>query len=252
MLGQWTEDGGTIIATAESSLYEPSGNRRKDFALSDLLGISWNGSFTDYPAGVSFFDVVSEEHPQTAQGLSQTRMLPMAGYAPDFDPHGSARILAYWREPMEGRYAPPKGRSLPAAVIRDAGSGRAVYFSGNIDEAFGKYGIPDYRTLFSELIKAYSPQPVITNAPSETVEAVLRYQRDYKRHLLHLINFTGSMRRPVAGIIPQQNVKITLRIPGINSVTALKTGEKLPLKQNGDQSVCILPELKDYEVLIIQ
>ncbi len=252
MLGQWTEAGGTIIATAESSLYEPSGSRRKDYALSDLLGISWNGSFTDYPAGVSFFDVDSETHTSILTELSQTKMLPMAGYAPDFVPEGSTRTLAYWREPMEGRYAPPTGRSVPAAVIRNTGSGRAVYFSGNIGEAFGIYGIPDYRILFSELIKSYSPQPVITNAPSETVETVLRYQPDHKRHLLHLINFTGSMRRPVTGIIPMRDIRISLRITSAESVTALKTGKNLPLEKKGDQSVCILPRLDDYEVLIIR
>jgi hypothetical protein len=248
-INEWCRNGGTVIASAETSLYHPDGTRRNDFELSSLFGISWTGTYTEYTAGVAYFDADPGEFPET---LNQNRMLPMSGYAPDISTGPEPRTWAYWREPMEARYAPPKGRSGPAACIKETGSGKAVYFSGNIGEAYTKYGIYDYQKLISGFLQKHSLQPVEIDAPSETVEVILRHQPDKNRYLLHLINFTGSMRRPVTGFIPLKNINITLRLTSVRTAVSLRTGKTIPAEQNGVKTVLTLTELTDYEVLVLQ
>lgn len=42
-LRAFVRGGGNLIATYETSLYDEWGARRKDFGLSDLMGVSWSG-----------------------------------------------------------------------------------------------------------------------------------------------------------------------------------------------------------------
>ena len=42
-LRRFVENGGSILATYETSLYDEEGNRRADFGLSDLFGASFDG-----------------------------------------------------------------------------------------------------------------------------------------------------------------------------------------------------------------
>lgn len=246
---EWCRNGGTVIASAETSLYRPDGTRRNDFKLSSLLGITWSKTYTEYTAGIAYFDAEPGNFPET---LNQTRMLPMSGYAPDISTAPDAQTWAYWREPMEARYAPPKDRSGPAACVKNNGSGKAVYFAGNIGEAYTKYGICDYRKIISGFLQKHSQQPVNIDAASETVEVILRHQPDQNRYILHLINFTGSMRRPVTDFIPLYDIKITLRLPDFRSAVSLRTGKTMLVNRNGDETALTLSELKDYEVLVLQ
>ena len=39
-------DGGTLIATGMSSYYDVNGNTTGDFALKDVLGVSFSGKFS--------------------------------------------------------------------------------------------------------------------------------------------------------------------------------------------------------------
>src|SRR5439155_1615989 len=43
-LRTFVKNGGSLIATYETSLYDEWGVRRKDFGLADLFGVMWNGS----------------------------------------------------------------------------------------------------------------------------------------------------------------------------------------------------------------
>jgi hypothetical protein len=68
----FVRNGGSLVATLESSLYDEAGKRRKDFGLADLFGVRWNGQIQG-PMRNSYLRINRENpHPLLA-GLSARR-----------------------------------------------------------------------------------------------------------------------------------------------------------------------------------
>jgi hypothetical protein len=93
----------------------------------------------------------------------------------------------------------------------------------------------------------------VQNAPS-SVELVVRTQNDGRRTLVHLVNFTGEMTRPIRHVVPISNVHITLA-PGIHASKAFTLWEHRPITITRDKAgnrQAVIPRLNEYEVLVLE
>jgi len=106
------------------------------------------------------------------------------------------------------------------------------------------------RNAVSELAP---PPVVIENAPA-SVEVVLRSQQQGRRRLLHLVNFTGEMTRPIQKIVPLRDVRITLTGgAGVRRVHTLVTPRRLPFEKDQDGRLrVVLPGMAEYEVVVFE
>ena len=239
---QFVSRGGTLIADAETSLYTEAGSRRTDFLLSDLLGLSFRGSLTyqnhDYFALDGAFSLFANE------GVLH---IPAPIRALEVRPAPSAQILARLCPPIPGRYAGhPRKPIHPFLIRNNFGRGHSYYLAGAFFELYRKYGIPHYRKLLETLVLAHSAPPAMLVSGQDSVEITVRETMPGRRLLIHLVNYTGGMTRPIDRITPLRDVAIRLKDP-ILAARAMVADRQLRVERKGR---IILPVLNEFEVIL--
>jgi hypothetical protein len=98
--------------------------------------------------------------------------------------------------------------------------------------------------MVANLGQPFRPVEVL-DAPG-SVEVVVRAQGN-DRTLVHLVNFTGDMTRPIRSVVPLSNLKIRIHSPAAKAYTLVRQQE-LPIR-NGE---AILHRLDEYEVVVFE
>ncbi|NLC67393.1 MAG: hypothetical protein GX754_01105 [Clostridiaceae bacterium] len=159
-------------------------------------------------------------------------------------------VFAEYSEPMEGRYLPMPETFYPGVLHNCSGRGWSIYFAATFGEFFNKYTNPDYKRMLLNAVYQFADPLVITDAPG-SVEVVLRRKDD--KYILHLINMTGEMERPIQRVIHIYNVKMELHLDRPASCISSITGQD-PADFEIFEKGCrfTIPEIKEYEVLVIE
>ena len=156
-----------------------------------------------------------------------------------------AKPAIQFMKPLAGRYdgLPQLGED-PALLVRSVGKGRAIYFSGDLGNSIQTFHLASHL----EMLKSWFASPVtLSNAPG-SVEIVLRSQEGGKRWLLHLINATGEMTRPIRNIVPIHDIKVTLpKERRVHQITAVRSGARIAAGPT-----FMLPVLNDYELVVTE
>jgi len=247
-LKQYVEAGGALFATFETSLYDETGVRRPDFALASLLGVADAKKI----AGPNQWDFMKPVAKHWMLGGVEREMLPSSTYHALVRPAGGQVVLRFTK-PLKGRYdGIPDLSPDPALVVSRAGKGTVVYFSGDFGAMVAGFRLPEYLQMAANAARRLAPPPVrLENAPA-SVEVVWREQPG--RKLLHLVNFTGEMTRPMTRVLPLTDVKITVtRGAGYNKARTLVNPQTLPVRKDVDGRLHVtLPRANEYEVVVFE
>jgi hypothetical protein len=249
-LRSWVERGGGLLATFETSLYDETGVRRPDFALAALFGVSDAGRISG-PDQWDFMKPVARHW--LLEGIER-EMLPASTYHVRVKPDG-AEVLMRFTQPLKGRYdGIPELSPDPALVVRRHGKGTVIYFSGDLGNMLGAYRPPEFLRLVANAAARLAPAPVtLENAPA-SVEVVWREQPESGRRLLHLVNFTGEMTRPMTRVLPLTDVRVTLAAgEKASKAYTLFRPRSLPLTEDSRNRVPVtLPRADEYEVVVFE
>jgi hypothetical protein len=205
----FVRDGGGLVATCETSLYDELGTPRRDFALADLFGVSFlakGQASADRPElDANFARALDESYWARRAGAGT---LAWVDHDLTRDPKLAALVpnrSATFRGPTVGVTEPadpaevvarflPEGassKSTPAVIARRVGRGRVVYFASGVDAALWSYAYPYQRRLFDRAVSwvASAPFPIRVEAPM-LVQATFFEQRDAdgRRAVIHLFN----------------------------------------------------------------
>jgi hypothetical protein len=166
----------------------------------------------------------------------------------------TGKALLKYTERLAGPYdGVPKLSNDPGLIVNQFGKGRVVYFSGDIGNTIKTFHTPELMQLIGNAGRQMSTLPVtVENAPG-SVEVVVRSQNDDRRTLVHLVNFTGEMTRPIRHIVPLSDVRVTLPA-GAQAAKAYTLWNHEPVSLSHDQSghiQAVIPRLNEYEVLVI-
>ena len=167
---------------------------------------------------------------------------------------GEGQAALYFTRPLAGPYdGVPEISEEPAVVLHRAGKGRAVYVAGDLGNSIQGLHMGEHLALVSNLVRELAPAPVrLENAPA-SVEVVLRSQENGRRRLVHLVNFTGEMTRPIQRIVPLTNITVELESAApARSVKALVANRSLEFRRQAGRIRVSLPRLDEYEVLVIE
>jgi len=242
-LRDYVHAGGQLLATFETSLYNELGETRPNFALADVFGVSNAGSV----AGPRRWDYITPASPHPFLAGLATRFAPSPIYYAN-PKSVSAQVIARYTQKALGPY---DGESAPgqdvALVANNYGSGRAVYVSGDLGSTLASYRMTDHFQLVENIARALAkPEVEIEGAPG-SLELVVRSQDNGRRLLVHLVNFTGEMTRPIRRVLPLDNLRLKVP-PGFQHARALVSGRELSLRDG----TLALPRVEEYEVIVVE
>ena len=245
----FVREGGNIIATFETSLYNEDGEKLDEFQLKDVFGIEHTGDVF----GPLNYDYVSLKD---ETDFSFKEIKEKFTYAPTYGlklkARAAAKVPAFFCKPLAGSYAGrPEVTDVPFIIENKYGKGRSIYVAGTFGGSLDKFHFPEYYQIVYNLVSELSKTVVqLENAPS-SVEVNLR--RKGNTIFLYLINFTSDMRRPIQEIIPCRNVKVHLLMnEKVKSVKALWHKKNVEFTRKTNAISFVLPVIGDYEVLEIK
>jgi hypothetical protein len=247
-LEEYVHQGGNLFSTFETSLYDETGIRRGDFALAEVFGVSDSGKIV----GPNRWDYMQARAAGPLLEGWPEGLVPATLYHVRVKSRGG-EVLVQYMQPLTGSYAGVPGPSDdPALVVHRYGQGKALYFSGDLGNALNTYRFIQFSRLIENVLRDLAPSPVVLENAPRSVEVVLRSQQEGKRLLLHLINYTGEMARPIRRVVPLENVHVSVRTQGeVKNVHTLMRPQDLRPRMVDRQRVeFVLPRIDEYEVVL--
>src|SRR5262249_716012 len=170
---QYIKDGGSLLATFETSRYTEWGDPRPDFQLADIFGAHVAGGVIG-PRGNSYARM-EVRHP-ILEGFDGTALLPGAEnrvpISPVSDPLVLSVVPAYPAFPPEMVYPRAPRTTEPAAIFRELGKSRIAYFAGDVDRTCWRSGNSDLSQLLQNAINwVRGPDPVVSVNGAGLIEA---------------------------------------------------------------------------------
>ena len=262
-LTQFVQNGGSLIATYETSLYNEWGVRQPNFGLASLFGTNFAGhtegpmlnsylALNREPSG-SFHPVLKDldDTPRIINAANQVAVIPR-----DTTPQPLQVIPPYPDLPMEEvftRADAPKGQ--PGVILRTIGKGRVAYFPGDVDRTFWETLNYDLSRLLRNTILWATNEPApLTVEGKGVLDVSLWEQKDSLT--AHLVNLTNPMmmKGPVREIIPISAQTVSIRIPEGRTAKQvhLLVSQARPAFTNRQNLVVVdIPSIALHEVVAI-
>ncbi len=199
-LRQFVKNGGTLIATGETSLYDTDGNSSGNFQLADVFGVDYTGK----DAGAVSYLKTGGEY------VSANTVSPLVTARFDAKVKGTVNLPDFpCNDPVQyaSIHSNPPGFDTAFAGLAEHryGKGKCVYlYSGVLarqEYSPQKFGL--------ELLRKYTP-PFVTasrNLP-DSAEITLLRSRDGQTDLLGIVNYQEELPN-----IPLIDLEISVRVP---------------------------------------
>lgn len=227
LIKQYVQQGGRVIATKETSLYDETGAQREDFGLAEVFGCTYTGVTKD-ASHYGYQYIRNHNHPVTS-GLEQTELLANWGanilvrakegsgvetpitFVPQIFPQSPERA---WPKTFETDFI--------TCAVNQYGKGAVVFFPYGIDKQVWSHGHEDFRILLGNAFNYMldGKKKVTSNAPDGVHITLNRVEGQAGQWLLHLINTVSPPGRPVRQIVPLQELVVELELEGTKLVQA--------------------------------
>jgi len=257
--------GGSVVATYETSLYDEWGVPRKDFGLADLFSVSFTGR-REGPMQNSYLRLETDpgtgrRHPLLAgledapRIINGARRVEVAATAPFPNPPLTL-IPSYPDLPMEKVYPRAPKTDIPQVYPRESGRSRIVYFPWDIDRTFWEVLCADHLKLLRNAVAwATNEDPLITVSGPGVLDVTVWQQRDSLT--VHLVNLTNPMmmKGPVRELIPIGEQHVRLRLPQgarPRQVRLLAANQRPHVQRIGPYLDATVPSILDHEIIVIE
>ncbi len=258
----YVANGGNIISTFETSLYDEQAISRSDFGLADLFGVSYAGE-VEGPVQNSYLELHRQEdgtfHP-VLQGLEDTTRIINGLWRikveakVDF-PSPLTLIPTYPDLPMEHVYPLKTNTGIRELYLRSYGKGRVAYIPWDIDRTSWQIMNVDHSVLLQNIIRwALGAKPPVTVEGPGVLDVNIWQQKDSMT--VHLVNFTNPMmlKGPYRELLPAGKQKVEIQIPegkSVKKVQLLVSRENVDYQINGNSMGLIVDQILDHEVIAI-
>jgi len=286
---KFVNNGGSIIATGETSLFNEWGVKQKDFALADIFGAHVievsqnqdnkpvakfaNGAYHTYlrlahemrknvdgPSNGTEPAISGIRH-SIFKGFEETDIIPYGGLLNPLKTDESAEVLMTFVPqfpvyPPETAWMREPKTNIPGLILNTKfQNSRIAFIPADIDRQFDLFNLPDHANLLSNIVKwaANDSLPVTVDGPG-LIDCNL-YQQE-GRLILHLVNLTsaGTWRAPIDELISIGPLRIKVKlIPGVagKNLQLLVSGQKLAGVVNNGWCQFEIKSILDHEVIVI-
>jgi hypothetical protein len=263
-ISTFVTNGGSIVATLETSLYNEMGARRSDFGLASLFGASFAGT-VEGPMLNSYLNLQKDPsgkiHPLLA-GLGDTTRIINGTHQVHVTAAGDSlptplRIEPTYPDlPMEAVYPRANATHDPGVYLREVGKGRVVYFPANIDRTFWDVLAGDHAILLRNAVLWATNEPGPLEVEGKGVlDVAVWAQKDSVT--AHLVNLTNPMmlKGPIREVIPISKQTVRIRLPKdgrrVSKARLLVAGSDVPFREEGGAVVVQVPTIELHEAVAL-
>ena len=257
MLRNYADNGGLIISSGQSGLWDADSSRRPASSIADLLGIGHTEIHTEYKANrwSAYLKNVSQ---RDFSGLLSCTTPPVSEHFMETEPAGSAEVLLHLILPCvscDDRHwvnwwSPPPGTDsgYPALIRNTVGSGITFYLAFDFFTMASTEEFSDTGSLFEDLLAMENIKPVLynrTKTPDIIRTAYFETKDSYIIHQISTIpkHFHGQLS-PVEG----GTLELKCKISGAEMVYPKK--KTLEICTDTDGTVVMLPELSLQQIIV--
>jgi hypothetical protein len=246
--------GGSLLATGATSLYDEWGDPRPDFGLADLFGVHRvtpppklaarrtvqrrGGGDRFAPDGHTYLRLTPElrsqvDGPKAAdeppargrrhpvlRGFDSTDILPYGGTLTPLRVEGGAMVPLTFIPPFptyppETSWMREPTTDIPGLVLREQGKSRIAFLPADIDRRYARDHLPDHGNLLANLIRWTAGESIPLSVEGPGFLDCHLY-RQQSRLILHVVNLTsaGTWRAPVEEFIPVGPLRVSIAPPG--------------------------------------
>ena len=261
-LRAFVRNGGSVIATYESSLCDEWGVRRKDFGLADLFGVAWTGR-TEGPMQNSYLRLehgTAPGHP-LFRGLEDAPRIVNGGWRLEVEPNEKfapaplTLIPSYPNLPMEKVYPRVEKTDIAEVFLRESGPGRVVYFPWDLDRTFWEVLCVDHFKLLRNAVEwATNEAPPVSVSGVGVLDVTAWRQKNSLT--VHLVNLTNPMmmKGPLRELIPVGEQTVSLQLPEgahVSRVHLLAADRPPHFTRHGRDLHVVVPSILDHEIVAV-
>jgi hypothetical protein len=251
LLADWVRDGGGLLATYDTGLYDEMGRLHTGGMLKELLGVEMKGE--PLPSISECYYRVKQAHPALgdygpgALLMGDTQLVPAA-------PVGDAKVLA---DCWNLGYDEVRG---PAIIVNNYGKGRTVYVAGSLEAHYVSSRVVSLRRLLSSMVRYLAqdaPPPFTLTAP-RGVYGILRQASngDLVLWLLANVGFKdadiGRMRQEFDVL---SHVRAKVPVPkgrSVKGVHLVRAGRSVSSTMEDGYAAMEIPSLHIAEIVHVE
>lgn len=249
LLADWVREGGALLATYDSGLFQEKGEIRQDGgALREVLGLEMRSEAPK--AQTDTFYRVTRTHPALGD-YHEGKLVMGDGMLVRVTPRPGATVLA---EAVNMETEEVLG---PAIVANQYGKGRTLYVGGSLEAQYVASRVVSLRRIFASMVRYLggdAPMPFQLTAP-RGVYGVLRRTANDDRILWLIANVgfkdaaVGRMRQEY---MPVDEVEVKIRVPEgkqVKFVRLVRSGRPAPFTLSGGYAVLHISQLHIAELV---
>lgn len=252
IIREYVKNGGGLVATYESSLYNPDGSKRDNYGLSDVFGCSYEGeslaTINDY-----YFTVKNAASP-IFEGLGNAELIMSGGKtaictAAEDSERAAGYLPEILNQPPEYAWIEKMDSPHAGIVVRRYGEGRVVYFANNTDALCYLNGHEDFTEIYANAINYTSQKDytISTDAYRSVHTNLIETKGDGKTtYILSFINTTGTQQRPVKEIIPVGPFTVKLPLKGRKLVEGKVVWGHVAVDANAEDVIVTAARFEDF------
>lgn len=278
--------GGSVVATGETSLYDEDGQRRSDYGLAELLGVSagdevhghWEGTDPNIetagnhtylrllPARNSGGGGMDPRAPRPERhralaGFEETDIVPFGGFLRQARVREGFQVLATFIPrfpiyPPETAWMHTPETDIPALVVSEREGARTAMVLADLDRCADRDQQPDARTLLAQVVRWAIGSGSKVSAQTPGAVAVNAYAQP-GRTIVHLTNSlaTTTLAGRQDQVYPVGPIEVRVAKPeGVSTVTSVDlrvAGVQTEAVDDGEAVRISLDTVGVHEVLVI-
>ena len=261
-LRQFVRRGGSLMATFETSLYDEQGERRKDFGLADLFGVSFRDR-VEGPMKNSYLRLRSDSAGRfhaVMDGLEDAYRFINGIWRLEVEPRADCPspvtlIPSYPDLPMEHVYPRTPETNTRELYLHQTGDSRIAYVPWDIDRTFWQVMNADHGRLLRNIIRwAVNEEPLVQVTGRGVLDVTVWRQK--QSMTVHLVNLTNPMmmKGPFRELIPAGEQRVRIRLPedaGVEKARLLVSDTVADCEIDGRFVSLSVPSLLDHEVVAL-
>ena len=258
LLRKYVSDGGRLLISGKTGLWDTDFNPLDNFILSDLMGVSFTKLHTEY-AQNTWSSYIKKTPDSSFNGIFDRTTPPVSDFfieaeCTDAHPEFTFVLPCTACSPTDwvNWWSPPPGAETthPALTINQYGCGSVVYTAFDLFTMAAEESYRATGDLFRQITEKLNIKPVlrnITDIPNILRTAYFEKDDCYQIHQVSLMahQFKGDVATVSGGVI-------SVSTPVKEAVVIYPEHKTLPITQNGCEWLIQLPDFTIQQFIILK